>query len=91
MNVIKLGADWTDVSTLVGMTAGTDYSGQAQDGDVEYRETPTADGTPDATDRGFILYDEGNVQTYTHGDGNTLWARRRPDGTTGFSATLVIV
>ena len=90
MNVVTLGADWTDVAADLSFTAGTDYAGQAQDSDIEYRETLTSEGTPDPTDRGFILYDEGTVQTYTHRDGYSLWMRRRPDGTTGFSATLII-
>ena len=90
MNVVKLGADWTDVAADLSFADGVDYFGQAQDADIEYRETPTADGTPDPTDRGFLLYNEDKPLTYTHADGTSLWMRRRPDGSTGLSATLVI-
>lgn len=90
MNVVTLGADWTDVAADLSFTAGTDYAGQAQDSDIEYRETLTSEGTPDPTDRGFIMYEEDRPLTYTHRDGYSLWMRRRPDGTTGFKATLII-
>ena len=86
---ITLGADWTDVSTAASMTAAGDYTVQAQEADVFVTTRSTDSGTPDGDDRGFILYDEGEMVLYEQKANKTLWARRRPDGTT-FSAILQV-
>lgn len=86
---IELNSAWQDVTTLVGMIAGATYFGQAIGGDVEYITSLTSDGMPDATERGFLLYDEGEVQAYDYEASTTLWARKRADGT-DFPVTLII-
>ena len=88
---IELGDDWTDVTTAFGgMTDGADYVGQALDSHIQYRTDPTADGTPDAGERGFVLRREDRAAVYTYAADTTLWARRHPDSTSGFKATLII-